>query len=200
MDWFRELQVVSATPLDVHNQRKRDDDQRVQASLGQQVLTPQDPVQETLTRGNAWLLGAGDHGGFNLKAPYGFLQGVPGSIIKDSNVTLEAEGLTIEGVIFLASAQQSANAGALVSVTSGTVVFTHCLFLKPQSGTQSGDFVIIADGAKAIFIGCQFGPTQANGQYAVNHLGAVATDVGIIGCSNKTGLAHNNVTTVFEVT
>lgn len=199
MDWFRELQTVQSTPLDTHNQAKRDDDQRIQASLGQQILTPQDPLTEVRTTDNAWLLGSGDHGGLAIKAPNGSLIGVPGAVVKDTLATISAEGTLISGVTFQATTAQAASAARLVDVLSGTVVFTNCRFEKTLGGTTDGDFVRIADGAKAVFIGCFFGPVQTTGALCVNHLGTTATDVGLIGTSNKTGLADANVTVVFQV-
>lgn len=138
------------------------------------------------------LLLAGDHGGLLLPADADdVLAGLPGAFF-GGRVVVRSKA-RFEGLEF----RSADPATALVMLhTTARVLFINCRFVRSTQDT--GDWVAMANGARASFVGCQFlGVTGAG--TVVNNAG-VALDAGIVGCVNLTTRAHVNVTTIFEVT
>jgi hypothetical protein len=158
--------------------------------LGDRVVYPGEQLLESKVAGNSLFLLAGPHAGATLTKPNTRIVGAPGARILRL-VTAQAD-CCFEGVIF---ARGDDNAARLVDLAAAaTVLFHNCRFEK--SASDAGEFVRLAAGARAHFIGCVFGPAMAAGN-VVNNAG-VAGNVSIVGCSNKTGQAHVNVTILSE--
>jgi len=87
---------------------------------------------------------------------------------------------------------------------AGHVVFLGCVFEKGPTAPMSlvpanGQcYVNVLAGGAASFVACVFQGVPAVGGLIVNNQGA-AINVGIVGCSNRTGQAHGAVTMVFEI-
>lgn len=159
--------------------------------LGDRVVYPGEQLLEPRVTGNSLFLLAGPHAGATLTKPNTRIVGAPGARILRL-VTAQAD-CSFEGVTF---ARGDNNEARLVDIAAAaTVLFHNCRFEKTAS--DAGEFVRLAAGARAHFVGCVFGPAMAAGN-VVNNAG-VAANVSIIG-SNKTGQAHVNVTILAETT
>lgn len=132
------------------------------------------------------LLAPGDHGGLTLKRAGARLIAQPGAYF--------SKLVEIRGDAFFDRCdfrQGATNGARLVDCTSTTarLQFLGCTFSKKNNAL--GDFVGIANGAKALFNGCEFGPVMVAG-VVINNAGAAA-NVHSSG-ANFTGRAHANVT------
>lgn len=188
--YTRELLEFSKDQIELKNMEIRDDLQRRVTSLASALLLPEDDIVEALPSGNRILLLAGEFPGATLRKPDGLLEGVPGT--KFTSALNIYSDYRIVGVDFT-----SKTILPLVNVaaTSNPVVFHNCKFSKTAG--VGGDYVTILAGAKVIFSCCLFDGVQTSGT-VVNNAGA-APDVGMIGTSNTTGVAHSNVTIVYEI-
>ena len=150
---------------------------------------PEDDIVEALPSGNRILLLAGSFPGATLKAPDGLLEGVPGTSFTSalnvySNYRITGIDFSSKTILPLVN----------IAATSNPVIFHNCKFSKTAG--VGGDYITILAGAKVIFSCCIFDGVQTSGN-VVNNAGA-APDVGIIGTSNTTGIAHVNTTIIFE--
>ena len=175
---------------DAKNMETRDQSARVLTGLATVMLTPQDDILSDMTSGNRILLLAGDFPGTTIKTPDTLLQGQPGT--KMTSALNLYNSARIIGIDFTG---QTSTALANLTAAAFPVIFQNCTFTKRQG--VGGDYVVLANGAKAVFIGCFFYGAQTSGA-VVNNAGAGA-NCGIVGCANLTGVAHVNVTNVFEV-
>jgi len=187
----RELPGAGDSLAQLHDRQARGAAADVVGSLATTAVAAGQPVQERLKSGNALMLLAGSHLGFSLNKDGTRVQGQPGAGVgKLVTITGDAE---LEGIDF----NRADVATALVEVKgTATVIFTNCRFIR--STADQADWVTVSAGCKAHFIGCFFLGVAAGGN-VVNNAGAAA-NVGIIGCSNKTGRSHLNVTSIFETT
>lgn len=187
----RELPGAGDSLAQLHDRQARRESASIVDGLASVAVRSGNPVQEPRKANNAVLLLNGAHVGFKLEKDGTRVDGQPGSSVgKQSSFSASA---TVTGVQFV-----RANAQDALAVLSATadVTFINCQFVR--STEDAADWVQIAAGGKARFIGCSFIGIAAGGT-VVNNAGA-AGNVGIIGCSNKTGRPHANVTVVFETT
>lgn len=163
--------------------------------LGSRIVEPGGTVPPQELRQSLFLL-AGSHNGFECAGDVWRVVGAPGAQVR-GRVVVTSGVVTFSGVIFRGSAGQD-NVAALVEVASeATAVFEGCHFLR--DAPSSGVVASIKSGGKAHFLGCVMEPVNPATSAAVDNAG-VAGNVYIIGCSNLTGAAHNNVTTIAETT
>jgi hypothetical protein len=186
---------------DLVNLGAREELRRVTDALG--LTLTSDPVQETKTEDNVFVLSGGTHGGVTLEKPRSRLIGLADTRMERLlDIKAAATSAEVVGIHFY-----SADLAYLVRVSaSSSVVFSGCIFEKgpnaPMSAVAADEecYVLVLSGGKAAFVGCIFQGTPAAG-IVVNNLGGVdlAANVGIVGCSNRTGQSHQDVTTVFEI-
>lgn len=175
---------------DAKNMETRDQSARVLSSLATTILTPQDDITTQQTTGNRILLLAGDFPGTTIKTPDTLLQGQPGT--RMTGALNLYNGARIIGIDFTG---ETASPLVNLTATANPVIFQNCTFTKRQG--IGGDYIVMAAGAKAVFIGCTFYGAQTSGN-VINNAG-IATDCGVLG-ANLTGVGHVNATTIFEVT
>lgn len=194
----RELGGAGSLSGDV-DRRIADRARALSEGLADVVVLPGDAREEDRIDGERVQFLAGDHGGLRVTKDETHIQCVPGAVFT-RKVIVDAS-CKFEGAHFKSS-DGSNNEPLLVDVidAGATVLFIGCVFEKMFHHTTA--FANIADGAKASFIGCKFVPVMDKAGTVVNNLGGApdATNVGIIGCSNKTTKAHAHVTTIFETT
>lgn len=176
-------------PREDFNQQGRGVSASVVGALAISIIAAGQPPIEPQSADNGVLLLSGDHGGARLTKPGTILAGQPGARVRLA-LSISADA-TVRDLLF-----DSPGALAfLVAVSNNaTVVFQNCRFRK--KATDTGDYVTLTSGCKAHFIGCFFEGTPSVGN-VVNNAGA-ALNCFIIGCSNKTGRVHVNVTTLAE--
>lgn len=160
-------------------------------ALGTDLAPPDAPVVEVQTRDNQVAVLAGDHGALVLTAADTHLACSPGTVFSRPS-TIRAS-CRVAGAWFRGSDAQTVLA---IADTGATVIFEGCRFTKPAG--VGGNYVTLVAGARAHFVGCLFDGAQTAGN-VVNNAGA-AGDAFSIGCSNKTGRLHVNVTTIAETT
>lgn len=175
---------------DAKNMELRDQSALVISGLAQSIVTAQDDVTEPLTSDNKLMLLAGTFSGITLRKPNTTLQGQPGTtVIGPMNLYA---GSTFTNIDFVGKTNLAC---VYLTATATPVIFQGCTFTKTQG--IGGDYIVMQAGAKAIFIGCKFFGAQTT-DFVVNNAGA-ATDAGIVGCYNGTGVSHNSATIIFEV-
>lgn len=159
--------------------------------------SPGEPIKEGLISHNAVALTGGGHGGAHLEREYTELLGSSDAhIVRQVRCSSSA---VITGVRFTAMQRISGrnNQDALVLLDAAAkVIFQNCRFSKEDQ--DGGDFVTIAAGGQAVFIGCVFegGAVATN---CVNNAG-LAGDVFTVGCMRTTAAAHVNTTDSAEIT
>lgn len=191
-----ELRRRQADATARRNTSERDAVSRTVGALGGVVASPENPVTEPKERDNALTLLAGTHGGAELKKPNTQLSAAPGTLVdRQWLIDTTDQVTTLTGIHFRCLDAKADNAAALVTIAAGsTVVFTGCIF--ELDGVTMAAMVTVESTAKASFIGCSFIGVQTAGNPVVN--AGFVTDVYVIGCSNKTGQAHSNVTIIAE--
>lgn len=166
-----EIEPTSLRDEDVNRQIRHDANRRNVVGI-----TPNSTVTEEKKKDNSYFFQDGEHGGMSLSKPNTSIMGMPGSQIIKPVVFSESARLT--NIHFKDSVS--------VSSATATVIFVCCRVELAES-------LSLESGAKAIFIGCLFeGDLSGN---VIDNPGAV-TDVQLVGCSNKTGQALGNVTSV----
>lgn len=192
---IQELRDPRVDPLALAREEARDDVRQSTAAM--RLVLPGHVLEESRVFFNSFQLTEGEYGGGRLLKPHTRVQGTAGSRFTRL-LRLELD-CVIEGVQFHSALRQVGrdNDGALVTLTAAArVVFRGCQFHKEAS--DAGDFVTIASGGKAEFIGCTFTGGD-NATFCVNNAGA-AGNVHILGCYRETAAAHLAVTTVTEMT
>ncbi len=170
-----EVESTSVRDEDVNRQIRHN------ASRGHVTgITTDFTVSEEKKKDNSYLLQDGEHGGMSLSKPDTNITGMPGSqIIKP--VTFE-NSARLTGVHF--------RDRIYVTSATATVIFV-CCRIELERGID------LEPGAKVIFMGCLFEGSPPGD--VVNNPGATV-NVQVVGCSNKTGQALGNVTSVAVTT
>ena len=187
----QEVAVAGKPAVETVNAALRSDLASLQAKFGGLVADGTTPVGERLPQDNCVEALAVDQGGMSVQKPDTLVDCAPGAVFTKQVKVLSS--CRFAGAWF-----KGAVADALVDVqsTTATAIFVNCRFTKTAG--SNGDYVKIANGGKAHFIGCLFDGVQTANN-TVNNAG-VAGDVFIIGCSRKTTRANVNVTTIAETT
>lgn len=188
---LQETPRIGEKPLETANRNVREAAVQPVAKLGAQIADGKSPLSEALQRDNNIAALAADFGGAMLSKPDTAIQCAPGAIFSRP-VTL-TQSARMVGAWFKGN-----DGGVLANVSNAaaTAIFVGCRFTKPSGA--NGDYITVANGARAHFIGCLFDGVQA-ANFAVNNAGA-AGNVFIIGCSDKTTVGHNSVTVIAETT
>ncbi len=153
----------------------RDDTTQKVGGLGDAIVGAGDGVDESRSTGTGNRLLAGDHGKLRLVSADTMLAGSPGT--KASGPSRFASRGHVEKVEF----EDTVTLGA-----SANMLFVGCTFRK---------LITVESGGTAAFIACKF-----MGSAAVdNSASAVAANIGVVGCIRTSGVAHQFVTTIFEV-
>ena len=159
------------------------------------VLAPGEGLVETAARDNVFALLPGDHGGFTLTRTNTLVLGHAGARVR-SQVVVRAD-CRLVGLHFLAAAGRTGVLRLVDVQLTATALFERCRFEKAPN--MAGDFVGMAAGSFAHFVGCLFGPAMGAGTFTVDNAG-LAANASVVGCSRKTTLLHNNVTVLSETT
>lgn len=192
--------LVSVRPTDLPARRGREETRRGLNAL--RLILPTDVQEEQFALDNRRILTPGEFGSLPMAKPGTWVRGFPGTLstgILDIPVA-STRGI-IEGVHFYSA---TANWLARVSASSN-MVFMGCVFEKgpnaPMSAVPADElcYVNVLNGGKAVFVGCTFQGTPAAGIVVLNAAAAPAGNAQIVGCSNRTGQAHSNVTVVGEI-
>lgn len=191
MPTLAELQVRGQSKVGRLNWDSRATVADLVAALGTDVAAPAAPVVEPQVRDNLVAVLAGDHGALSLANADTQVDCAPGAIFSRPS-TLRAS-CRVTGAWFKGSDAQTLVA---IADAGATAIFQGCRFSKPSGVT--GSYVTMVAGSRAHFIGCLFDGAQTVGN-VVNNAG-VPADAFSIGCSNKTGRLHANVTTIAETT
>lgn len=168
-----EIQNPDASPAEQLNQQDRTLLQKAFSSLG--LRTRQNLISLPFNENNAVFLSAEQHTLPPEKNGSNFT-GCPGATITNSVVNVTQNFTNYNNLSFV---------NAISIASAGSAIFNGCRF---------SETVAMTAGARAHFIGCYF---YKNG--SVQNTG-VATDAYIIGCVNKSGIAHTNVTIISETT
>lgn len=172
--------------VEVNNQQSRNELTDAWNSLD--LMLEHEPFTEDAERRNYFNVAPGDFGGSILKKIDSSIFAVAGGSTINTALSLNSRHV-IDGVRFTDSID---NRGALVQVSSTSVsIFRSCIFqrLNPSS---SPVWAAIADGGKAVFLGCMFLGTGTGGTIIVH--GGAAANVQVVGCYNGTGIAFAGVT------
>lgn len=168
--------------------------QQVVAGLSDFILRPGEMVDISGINSARMLLLAGDHGGMNVSSHYTVVQGCNGtSFTRLVTCDVDCEFINCD----FAWKRGAGTDDGLVSIgASATVRFTNCRFWK--SAFVSPVCVALANGGKAHFVNCHFGPTVGVAGVVINNAG-LAANVGVQGV-NKTGQPLGTVTSIFVTT
>ena len=197
----RERLVPPVAPSEAANDRVREEWGRSLDGLG--LLLPSDSLREVKTADNVLVLGAGSYPALTVTRPGSrYLCAADVRMGVPMVISATATRVLVSNARFYSS-----TANYLVRVSASSIVqFIGCIFEKgpnaPMSAVPADEecYVVVESGGRAVFLGCTFQGTPAAGLVVVNLGGApLVTNVGILG-SNTTGQAHQDVTTIFEVT
>lgn len=193
MSRVRELQQSDIDKPSLKDQESRDD---VRAGVDSTGVVPKtSPITEPRKKFNTIHLGVGEHGGAVLSKDNTHIQGIAGAIVT-RKVNIEADA-RVTSVHFKSNGN---NKDYLVRLSNtASVIFNNCTFEKsttdPQSTTFTDEqaFVLVHSASKAVFSACLF-TGSVSGDYVIfNEDNANNEDVQVVGCINKTGVAHNKV-------
>ena len=158
---------------------------------GLNLKSPVDVVDDNPIGGATNSLTFGDHSVRSLKRSGTSLTGVGGGASLRVPLDLRRrhiiEGLTIK-------TDEEYESFPLVSVGAlSVVIFRNCVFER-RRGDTTQKWVDVANGGKAIFVGCMFlSSTTVSGGTVISNAGAAA-NVQVVGCYNGTGVAFAGVT------
>lgn len=176
-----------ATRVSMFNQQLRDDITRVVDTLGISGDAPA-PIEENSIANNSVTLPRGNNYGCLLKVADTVVEALTAGCYMTRRATLEADA-TFDGIHFTSS---SSNIDELVDMRGTAVgVFRNCTFEK--GNTDSNTFIKVANGAKALFVGCVFKGNPSAAGNLFDHAGAAA-NIQIVGCYNKTTHAYGTAT------
>tara|TARA_R100000808_G_scaffold14312_1_gene33874 strand:+ start:837 stop:1463 length:627 start_codon:yes stop_codon:yes gene_type:complete len=163
-----------------------------------------DAFVENAPHHNESVLGPGPQGGILVEKPLTSIWASPGAII-NRLVNINSDAV-IKGASFRQEEGDSNNNQQLVIVGGNArVSFTDCTFQRIHTAERSTAastrlcFVLIEDGAKAVFSNCVFlsdyetGAMDGSG-FVIQNLNALATTVYVGTGINYTTHTHNNVT------
>lgn len=181
-----------ANRITMFNQQVRDDMARVVTAVGINGEAPA-PIEEGSISNNAITLPKGDNYGCHLRVADTTVRGLSAGCYMTRKATAEADAV-FEGIHFVSN---DANVNALAEIRgTAVVVFRNCTFEKRAQDTAT--YVVVANGAKALLVGCVFkGDTSAAGNL-FDHSGA-AGNVQVVGCYNKTTHGLGTVTTTASI-
>jgi hypothetical protein len=172
--------------LDVNNQQTRDELTAAFNNLG--LLQENEAFVEEADRRNTFNLAPGEFGGATLKKTDSNIWGVAGGSTIKARLSLDGRHI-LDGVRFANSPE---NRGLLVQMSAdAVVVFRSCVFER-TAGDSAPNWVAVANGGKAVFLGCMF-LGDGTGGAIITHAGAAA-NVQVVGCYNGTGIAFAGVT------
>ena len=166
-----EQQQPDADPRDQLNLQDRDGLVRNFTNIG--LRSSGNTSALPRVQNNSTLLGVGTHILDNSKTGTRF-DGVPGAVCSSAKQVFSASTTSVSGIDFPNIVQ--------INATS-SVIFNNCRIFNT---------ITMLAGAKAHYVGCTFldkGTVQNSG---------IAANAYIIGCINKTGIAHSNVTIIAE--
>lgn len=177
----------AATRVSMFNQQLRDDIARVVSTLGISGEAPVPIVESSITN-NAITLPRGTNYGCLLQVADTVVEGLTAGCYMTRKAKLEADA-TFDGINFSSS---ESNTEELVDIRGTSVgVFRNCTFEKFT--TDSTTFIKVANGAKALFVGCIFKGNPSIAGNLFEHAGA-AGNIQIVGCYNKTTHAYGTAT------
>ena len=189
MPRIEELLRGRPSSIEVFNHQVRDDLSQLVESLNLQEA-PAD-FEEPRGANNAITLSAWEHGGARLGKQDTQITGVPAGVRMTRALVIDADA-QVNNVIFTTASTEGV-AGEMVDIRGTSVaVFRGCTFSK--ASTDEPTYIKVANGAKAIFVGCVFsGNVGASGDL-FSHAGAAA-NVQLVGCYNKTTHVYGANTT-----
>lgn len=181
-----------ANRITMFNQQVRDDMARVVTAVGINGEAPS-PIEEGAIANNAITLPRGDNYGCHLRVEDTVVRGLSAGCYMTRKATLEADAV-FEGIHFVSN---DSNVNTLIDVRgTAAAVFRNCTFEKRAQDTVI--YITVANGAKALLVGCVFkGDTSAAGNL-FDHAGAAA-NVQVVGCYNKTTHGLGTVTTTASI-
>jgi len=203
-----ELMDLASSRFGQENEKIRDLTSK--AAYAFNAVQPGDRIQEFRRRDNYITLAAGDHGGIIITKPNTQVKSVGQARI--TNKVIIQENCVFAGLIFESDIANSTrnNADCLVDVQEGVAQFVGCTFIKNtgdpmnSSDTSFENFVMVQEGAKALFNGCTFHASEdtmkQTGDVVRNHTNNGIGDC-IVGFStNTTGQTNSNCTNVGVLT
>jgi hypothetical protein len=164
----------------IKDRQERDAYHDIVDALG--ITASTSSAKETLKVQNAISLATGRYGGIVATKPATQIKAVSAGSVIGALAVFKSEA-EVDGLTFSNTEAGNTDIDELVSLSSSaSVMFRNCRFRKRT--TASPTFVLVANGATAVFIGCVFegGPGTGN---ILSHTG-LATNVVLVGCSNKT--------------
>jgi len=166
------------------NEQLRSESATILATLNIEVAPAS--LEESAIRNNAITLTSGNHGGVTLAVDDTAIKGMPAGVFMTKKVSFDADAV-VDGIHFTSSPDNSDELAVIGG--SATVVFRACTLEKfPTTGST---FVTVESGGKALFVGCVFRGSPPSGDVISN---AVAANVQLVGCYNKTGNPLGTVT------
>lgn len=189
MPRIQELIMRDPEPIDVFNHEVRDDISALVGALSIEMAPSTFP--EPRSGNNPVSLTKGDHGGARLVRPNTHIRAIPAGV-RMTRKLVATKDCEIDGVFFT-SMPNTGVVDELVDIQGvSVVVFRGCVFEK--ASVDEAVYVAVADGAKAILVGCIFkGNTGVVGDL-FSHAGA-AGNVQLVGCYNKTTHSYGANTT-----
>jgi len=186
----RELLPRTNDRLPVKDYAERDDVRKRVDALG--LTLAGETLTEKAARDNVVVLAPGVHTLPSVATPGLLVEGFGRALVK-SGVLVGSADVVFDGIHFA-----GVDSPIVTVAAAARVVFRSCVFERTDARLSAADnYVSVFAGGLAIFVGCVFRGAQTAGVIVTNAGGAA--NVGIVGCSNRTGRAHNNVTTIFEV-
>ncbi len=197
-------EILSAGNNRFQQQNERIRSATTDAAFAFDAVQPGDRIQEFKKKNNYISLATGDHGGLVIDKNNTQIKTLGQARI--TNKATVNESAVFNGVIFQSDRDipNRNNADCLVEVTTGESVFIGCTFIKDagdpmnSSDTNFQNFVMIQEGAKAIFSGCVFLSSDTSmkqtGDVVRNHSANPAGNVYVVYSVNKTGQLNSNTT------
>lgn len=189
MPRVHEILKRSTTAVEAFNHQVRDE----LAALVDTIELQMAPASfdEPLSSHNSITLSSGVHGGARFAKADTHIKAVPAGVRMTRKAAFTADA-QVDGVRFTTLFITS-GADSLVELTgTAVVVFRGCTFDKAP--TDAPTYITVANGAKAIFMGCSFAGTTGAAGDLFSHAGAAA-NIQLVGCYNRTGHAYGANTT-----
>jgi len=201
-----EIMDKFAHRLPQYNETLRDEVSR-QANATDAILEGT-PIEESRKKDNIITLGSGNHGGVSLSKNNTQVKStgnakVTRQVICGSDPNTSDSLVTFIGINFISSTEIATrnNASCLVHVKKGHASFVGCTFTKDSgdpmnsNDTDFANFVMIEEGAKAVFNGCTFsGVMTQTGDVVRNHSNNNPADCQVAFSINTTGQTNSNCT------
>ena len=172
--------------VDVNNQQSRN--VLTDAFNGLNILQENEVMVESAERRNNFNLAPGEFAGPILKKMDSTIWSVAAGSTINTKLALNSRHV-VDGVRFTSSVD---NRGTLVQMSAtSVVVFRSCVFHRTVSAPVP-NWVAVADGGKAVFLGCMFLGDGTGGAIILSP--GAAANVQVVGCYNGTGIAFAGVT------